>query len=160
MKKQSFRSLFSHAAPMPFVLGWLMCVALLLTSCSPASPTPTTVAALEQPGLSQEATLCTQEEVLPVISAVEPAQNTPGGLLKVIASGGFFQDSCGGYNESARNFPLYLERKVIGELQCFANHCEGSFTLPEDITPGMHCLSMQDDACQFEFEVIAPTALP
>lgn len=90
--------------------------------------------------------------------AVEPAPALPGQEITVSGRGGLIQDSCGGVNESARAFQLYLDEalKPVADLVCYVNHCEVKLTLAASTTAGTHCLSTQAGACEFEFEVGAP----
>src|SRR5512143_3508489 len=124
----------------------------LLAACAPrgtASPAATLV-----PFPAGAATNCVQEEVFPKITEVKPAQLMPGSEILLIASGGYIKDSCGGYNESARTYPVYLDDEPAGELQCYVNHCEGTFRLPARAGVGRHCLSVQKGTCQMELEVV------
>ena len=144
----------------------LTALALVLAACMPASlaPTPATTSpdpALLTPAVSTQTPLVTEtvqcpvELVPPTITEVQPAQGTPGSEMTVIGSGGYLRDACGGYIESARTFPLYLDNELAGELECYVNRCQGVIRLSNGITPGTHCLSTQEDVCEFEFQVVA-----
>lgn len=98
---------------------------------------------------------CVEQFVSPVIIEIQPAQPLAGGELTVIGSGGYAQDSCGGVNESARSFPLYLDGEVVADFHCYVNHCEAKVELLSTLEAGRHCLSMQEDVCEFEFAVLA-----
>lgn len=124
----------------------------------------TTACSLEQKALSYAATTtprslstatvqCEQEVVPPQITEVRPAQVIPGSEISVIGSGGYVQDTCGGYIEGSKTFKLYLDNEPIGDLSCYINHCEEQLTLSSAISLGSHCLSVQKDKCQFEFQV-------
>ena len=96
---------------------------------------------------------CKQELILPQIMEIRPAQARPGGEIEVIGAGGYVRDSCGGYVEGARTFELYLDNELLGDLSCYVNHCEGKLTMPSTLSEGSHCLSVETDKCQFEFQV-------
>jgi hypothetical protein len=85
---------------------------------------------------------------------IQPAEPAAGSELKVIGSGGYIQDTCGGYIEGARESKLYLDHEPIGDLSCYVNRCEGNLTLPATLTNGPHCLSVEANACEFEFQVV------
>jgi plastocyanin len=97
---------------------------------------------------------CIETMIPATIAEVQPAQPSAGSEITVTGSGGFVQDSCGGVNESARSFTLYLDREPVGDFICYVNHCELKFRLPDPLTEGSHCLSTQKDVCEFEFSVI------
>ncbi len=97
---------------------------------------------------------CISREVLPTIDEVQPATITPGSEIMLSGSGGYFKDSCGGYNESARLYQVYLDNEPAGELQCYAGLCQAKFKLPERAGPGRHCLGVQKGTCQMELVVV------
>lgn len=124
---------------------------LLMSSCTsaiPGSATPT-------PSSATEELKCSKKFVPPKITEVQPGQGKPGSEIKILGAGGYEQDTCGGYDESARDFGMYLDGEPVEALQCYINHCEAKLTLPSTITPGKHCLSLQKDACELEFVVAA-----
>jgi hypothetical protein len=130
---------------------------LIMTACAadqPAIPSPATATLLSE---TAPPTPCAQELLPPQIIEIQPPLPRPGERLKVIASGGLIIDRCGGYIEGAKTFKLYLdgEREPIGELSCYINHCESKLALSEAISTGSHCLSVEKDKCQFEFQVTA-----
>jgi hypothetical protein len=100
-------------------------------------------------------TECVQELVPPRLTEIQPAQPLPGSEITVLGTGGYLQDSCGGYNESSRLFTLYLDGEPAGNLTCYVNRCEAKVMLPETISAGSHCLSVDMEECQFEFQVSA-----
>lgn len=89
----------------------------------------------------------------PTIMEIQPAEPVAGSEIHVIGSGGYVQDTCGGCNESARAFALYLDHEHFGELTCYVNRCEGTAILSDSISPGLHCLSVEADKCEFEFQI-------
>ncbi len=107
------------------------------------------------PSQSIPTSACVQQFVSPVITEIQPAQPLAGGEMAVIGSGGYVQDSCGGVNEFARSFSLYLDGDAVADLQCYVNHCQAKVELLSTLEAGRHCLSMQDDVCEFEFLVLA-----
>jgi hypothetical protein len=108
------------------------------------------------PLLTDTATIpCEQTLVAPTIMEIQPAEPMAGSEINVIGSGGYIQDTCGGYIETAREFKLYLDQEPIGDLSCYVNRCEGKLALPSTLTVGRHCLSVEAGTCQFEFQVVA-----
>jgi hypothetical protein len=97
---------------------------------------------------------CEQTLVAPTIREIQPVEPAAGSEIKIMGSGGYIQDTCGGYIEGAREFKLHLDREPIGALSCYVNHCEGNLTLPATLTNGPHCLSVEADTCEFEFQVV------
>jgi hypothetical protein len=86
---------------------------------------------------------------------IQPAEPNAGSEIKVIGSGGYIQDTCGGYIEGAREFKLYVDQELVGDLSCYVNRCEGKLTLPNTLTVGQHCLSVEAGTCEFDFQVVA-----
>jgi hypothetical protein len=146
---------------------WPAALPLVLTACiranlAPASatvlvPTPAVSTPTLPPGVQltdvTETGQCLGKMVPPTITDVKPAEGAPGSEIQVIGSGGYLRDACGGYNESAKTFNLYIDNELAGELQCYVNHCEGKITLSTKITPGNHCLSVQKDVCEIELHI-------
>jgi hypothetical protein len=130
------------------------CVLLAwLAACAPgqsARPVATLV-----PFDGSTPTSCVQQEVLPKITEVQPGRITPASEISLIATGGYIKDSCGGFNESARSYPVFLDDELVGELQCYVNHCEAKFRLPDRAGVGRHCLGVQKGSCQMELNVVA-----
>jgi hypothetical protein len=134
------------------VASWLVMFLTVTTGCSPeqtAFPNATTPTSLP---LVTATVQCEQELVPPQITEVLPAQAIPGGEITVIGSGGYLRDTCGGYVEGSKVFKLYLNNEPIGDLSCYVNHCEGKLTLPSTVSIGSHCLSVELNKCQFEFQ--------
>jgi hypothetical protein len=102
-----------------------------------------------------EPTQCLEELVLPELTEVQPAQIIPGAEIKVIGTGGYLRDTCGGYNESARTFQLYFDNEPISTLDCYVNRCEGRLALPAETLPGSYCLSVEKDKCGLEIQVVS-----
>ena len=105
------------------------------------------------PTLIVETPVCIEKTIPPIIADIQPSQIMSGSEITIIGTGGYIQDSCGGFNESASRFNLYLDNKTVGDLICYVNHCEVKIVLSDTITSGSHCLSTQKDICEFEFEV-------
>lgn len=159
-----FNALLKRAAPS--ALG-LAALALVLSGCSPVTQAGAASTPADSPALTivvpmgatlptQPAGQCAAVPVLPGITEISPARGVAGSPLKVLGSGGFTQDDCGAYNESAKTFPLFLDDAPVGELSCYVNHCEVTITLPKDTSAGTHCLSLKKGACDFEFQVDRP----
>jgi immune inhibitor A len=115
----------------------LLLVALLAVACAEATPTPTSTPSAET--------------VWPSLQTLEPATAAPGQEVRVIGSGGFLQLDAG-YDESSRDFPLFLDGNPIGVVNCFVNRCEGVFTVPLSIAPGVHEVSV-DGGSRLPLEV-------
>jgi hypothetical protein len=114
------------------------------TQVSPVTPT-----------LFVETPQCAKTTIPPRIANIQPSPIRPGSEITITGTGGYIQDSCGGINESARTFSLYLDNESVGDLLCYVNHCEVRFYLADTITSGLHCLSTQKDICEFEFQVMS-----
>jgi hypothetical protein len=97
---------------------------------------------------------CVEELVPPQLTETQPILIAPEEQLMVLGTGGYIRDSCGGYNESARAFPLYLDGQPIGSLGCYVNLCEGRFIIPPGTQPGPHCVSTEPGRCDLEIQVI------
>jgi hypothetical protein len=115
------------------------------------SPTPTSTSTL--PTLAPTATECPWELIPPAFTQIEPNLVSPGEQFKLVSSGGYLRDSCGGINESVRSFDVYLDDQPIGEIMCYVNHCEGDFILPPDTQAGTHCISTRPGVCDLEIQV-------
>jgi len=133
--------------------AWMAVFLYLISACVPNQPQLSTATVI--PPASPTATLpCEQELIPPQIMEIQPAEPAAGSEIKIIGFGGYIQDTCGGYFEGAREFKLHLDREPIGALSCYVNRCEGSLTLPATLTSGAHCLSVEPDTCEFEFQVV------
>jgi hypothetical protein len=129
-----------------------------VSACASAGAQPegaVSTATFVSPAPSTATQPCQETIIQPTLTTVEPAQVLPGGTILVTAIGGYVQDSCGGINESARSFPLFLDQEPLGNLSCYVNHCETKFDLADTLDSGLHCLSVQKDTCEFEFEVVS-----
>lgn len=113
-----------------------------LTQASPMPPTPF----VETPA-------CTEKTLPPIITDVQPSPALPGSEITIIGTGGYTQDLCGGINESARSFKLYLDDELVGDLLCYINRCETKITLAGSIASKSHCLSTQKGVCEFQLQV-------
>jgi hypothetical protein len=99
-------------------------------------------------------TPCERVEVPPKITELRPAQAKPGLEVAVMATGGYFRDACGGYDESARAYAIYLDDEAAGSLACYVNRCEGKLRVPQGAAAGSHCLGVQKGTCQMEIVVV------
>ncbi len=124
---------------------------ILLAACTPR-PTPQPLKLVEFPGTPTPT--CDRMEVLPQITSVQPDDLKAGVEVKVSARGGYFQDTCGAYDESARTYQIYVDDEPVADLQCYVNHCEGKFVLAQSVTPGVHCMGVQKGTCQVKLEVV------
>ena len=138
-----------HGVSLPgrrLAVASLLALVLFAAACAPRAAT-----IVPFPGTPTAQ--CAKQEVLPTITEVRPAPIHPDDEVTVIASGGYFRDSCGGYDESARAYQIYLDDEPAGMLSCYVNHCEGKLVLPEAIVAGAHCLGVQKGTCQMEMQV-------
>lgn len=116
--------------------------------------TSTTV--IENSTQAPATTQCVETLMAPFITEIQPAQPSAGSEITVMGNGGFIQDSCGGVNESARAFTMYLDHEPVGDFMCYVNYCELKLRLPDTMTEGSHCLSTQKDVCELSFSVTPP----
>ena len=138
---------------------------ILMAGCS-LPLTPTQSPGTETPLPVVTATIqCVEELILPQVTEFQPSPAKPGSQITVIGSGGYVRDSCGGYKEGVQTFKLYLDDEPVpvGDLVCYVNRCQGTFTLSETITTGTHVLVFCErvppgsgpNNCEFEFQVTA-----
>jgi hypothetical protein len=120
------------------------------------SAAPVTPASARLPTVPAVTPQCIETLIPAKITEIQPAQPSARSEITVLGSGGFIQDSCGGINESARSFTLYLDAEPTGDFMCYVNHCELKFQLADALADGSHCLSVQKDVCEFQFSVSTP----
>lgn len=123
------------ASPVPATLDNEM-------KASPIPPTPF----IETPA-------CAEKMLPPIITDVQPSPVLPGSEITIMGTGGYIEDSCGGINESARAFKLYLDDELVGDFLCYINRCETKITLADSIVAKSHCLSTQKGVCEFQLQV-------
>lgn len=111
------------------------------------SPAPTATPAVASPAATPADLGClpgeTAELVWPTLQETNPSQVTPGGTIRVIASGGYVRCGRSGYIEGNRVFQLYLDDDPAGEITCYANRCEGELTAPNTTLVGEHTISVE-----------------
>jgi hypothetical protein len=96
---------------------------------------------------------CDQELILewPVIDQAVPMPASAGSQVEIAGHGGAIR--CGNsYDESSRDFDVFLGDELVGSLNCYVNHCEGVVTLPDDLAPGMSSLIIGPNA-EFNLEI-------
>ncbi len=103
-----------------------------VVSAEPTTPTPGPVSPMPRPTV-----------VWPTLSAAEPASAPPGAGVKLFGSGGYLFTPPGRYDESARTFEVSFDGEVTGAVECYANRCLGEITLPDDIEPGIHTVTVE-----------------
>lgn len=87
----------------------------------------------------------------PVIDAVLPSPAEAGSQIAIDGHGGAIR--CGNaYDESSRDFDVYIEGEVIGTVNCYVNHCQGDLDVPVDLEPGTYSLSIGPDY-EYAFDV-------
>ena len=141
---------------------WTVTFMLAMQACATTIIQPTTMITLSphvSPALDHSTLFvgppqCAEKTILPTVTDVQPSQPPPGSEITITGKGGYIQDSCGGFNESARTFKPYLDNEFVGDLLCYVNHCEVKIELADTIASGLHCLSPQNDICEFEFQVV------
>lgn len=155
--------MWSHLSKVTLLIFMIIFI-LALQSCASAvvqptsSPVPhaldnsTRVSAINPTPLV-ETPACTEKMVLPVITEIQTSPVLPGSEITITGRGGYIQDSCGGINESARSFKLYLDDEPVRDLQCYVNHCESKIKLAGSISLAEHCLSTRLRNCEFRFQV-------
>jgi hypothetical protein len=77
---------------------------------------------------------------------VDPSPAIIGQEVKIVGRGGYQEletEAGTGYDESYRTFQLFLDNEAIGEIGCYVNRCEAELTLPIDLEPGQHELSVE-----------------
>lgn len=136
-------------SPFPFIIMTVLLAACTTTEAAVPTPTVTAVPATLVPIPTE----CAQELIPPAFYQTEPSPIVVGKPFRLIGTGGYFRDSCGGVNESARSFAVYLDDQSIGEIVCYVNHCEGTFTIPSETQAGTHCLSTEPGRCDLEIQV-------
>ena len=127
--------------PIGFALGLIAC------SQTTGTETPTSEGDIPTPAEATLAVTSLGSEIFwPLLEAVEPSPATIGAELRIIGQGGyrlFESEGGGGYDESYREFRLFLEGEEIGKLGCYVNRCEGEIVLPADLNPGKYELSVE-----------------
>ena len=130
--------------------SWPVLLVFVLAACAPkAVAAPPKLVAFPGTPTAQ----CAQEEIQPKIEQIQPSDVHPGSDVKVTGSGGYLRDTCGGYDESARMYQVFIDDEPVAPLSCYINHCESSFKLPPQITAGTHCMGVAKGACQTKLDV-------
>ena len=62
--------------------------------------------------------------------------------MKIEGHGGYLFTPPGYYNESSHSFEIFFDDEPVGSINCYANSCRGSVTLPEGTKPGEHALAV------------------
>jgi hypothetical protein len=80
--------------------------------------------------------------VAPDLREVEPSVVARGGgTLRVRGYGGYYRQG-GYYDESSRNFEMWLDGASLGEiLSCYVNRCQAEVPLPPSLAAGEHELT-------------------
>jgi hypothetical protein len=97
--------------------------------------------------------VCDESLILdwPVLDSVIPIPAEPGSTLQLAGHGGAIR--CGNaYDESSRDFDVYLDDERVGSINCYVNHCEGTIDLPQDLEKGTYILSIGPED-EYELEV-------
>ena len=110
-------------------------------------PTPTSTQTPDQPPTSTPTPGANQDSpkaeiVWPTLKTVDPELLPPGGTVKIEGHGGYLFTPPGYYNESSRSFEIFFDDEPVGSINCYANSCRGSVTLPEGAKPGEHALAV------------------
>jgi heat shock protein HslJ len=86
------------------------------------------------------------ELVWPALLEASPNPVAPGQAVEVRATGGYliWETPCGtAVQESARSFAMAFDGDPVGSLDCYANTCLATLTIPSDLPPGEHTLSVE-----------------
>jgi hypothetical protein len=81
--------------------------------------------------------------VWPKLDKLEPDRARPGVTVRVTGTGGYLLLHSGGYDESYRTFIMYLDGRKISTIECYVNHCEGKFVVPDFASTGAHEVSVE-----------------
>jgi hypothetical protein len=106
------------------------------TPTSAATPAPT--ATPPQPVPGPGGTI-----VWPKLEKLEPDRARPGVTVRVTGREGYLLLPGGGYDESYRTFIMYLDGRKISTIECYVNHCEGKFVVPDFASMGAHEVSVE-----------------
>lgn len=134
---------------------------LLLAGCRTSLVTPfidPSVTPAVESGCDWESAFPTDEAhlVWPSLLPIEVETVRAGDEVEIMAYGGYlrWENECGeSINESARDFQLFLDGELIGNISCFVNVCRVTITIPVDTFPGTHSLSVEGGS-NLEFEVV------
>lgn len=86
----------------------------------------------------------------PIIDDVIPNPASPGSAIEILGHGGAIR--CGNaYDESSRDFEIYLDELRLGTVNCYVNHCEGTVDLPGSLEQGTYSLSIGPEQ---EYELV------
>lgn len=81
--------------------------------------------------------------VWPKLDKLEPDRARPGVTVRVTGRGGYLLLHGGGYDESYRTFTMYLDGRKLSSIECYVNHCEGKFVVPDFASAGAHEVSVE-----------------
>ncbi|HYO49899.1 MAG TPA: hypothetical protein VEW94_08605 [Chloroflexia bacterium] len=108
------------------------------TPTSAPKPSPAPTATPPQPVPGPGGTI-----VWPKLEKLEPDRARPGVTVRVTGREGYLLLPGGGYDESYRTFTLYLDGRKISTIECYVNHCEGKFVVPDFASTGSHEVSVE-----------------
>jgi hypothetical protein len=108
------------------------------TPTSAPKPSPAPTATPPQPVPGPGGTL-----VWPKLEKLEPDRARPGVAVRVTGREGYLLLPGGGYDESYRTFIMYLDGRKISTIECYVNHCEGKFVVPDYASTGAHEVSVE-----------------
>ena len=119
-----------------------------VTATTLAPATATVGPSIATPGVFTISPQATQVPILPSLLRLRPDKIAPGDDIEIEGSGGNIQlmtadGSRIGYIEKSTNFPVFLAGQIIGSINCFVNTCLGTVTIPQDIPPGRHQVSVE-----------------
>lgn len=106
-----------------------------------------------QPLVNTPTPTCIWQAIPPALFEAQPTTVKAGDEISLIGRGGYRQDTCGGYDESARSFPLYFGDAVVGTLSCYVGSCQATFTVPPNTQPGAYCLTAVAGQCDIQVNV-------
>ena len=119
----------------------------LLTILSLSIGLPAYATTTQRPIITDEQGNCPPSEteviIWPTLQTVSPIAPHAGTAIIIRGSGGYIRCSGGLYNESARSFVVTLDGQPIGDLGCYANYCQTTFTIPLTTSPGTHTITTE-----------------
>jgi hypothetical protein len=147
----------------------LLALTLVATACGTAqrapekndadtvTPTITSAMTIETPAWSPQASTdpagtvdeptttakAVETLVYPTLMELDPAQLAPGQEVTVVGTGGYVKLGEQGYNESAREFALYIDGRALDSMTCYVGMCTATVTVPADVAPGTYQISTE-----------------
>ena len=97
--------------------------------------------------------------VWPTLTNIEPVEAAPGQCCVQVTSQSGYLRIGGLYDESARPFDLFFDGAGVGAINCYVTLCDGTFTVPSEVSPGDHQVCTQGGSC-LTLRVVQAVATP